>query len=233
VLPDGRAAGEHILARFDADSIGVLASGGLDSSILIADFLRHGRDVQPFYVQTGVVWQAAELSALEQFLGAISTDCLAPLVVFDLPLMDLYGSHWSVTGAETPSADSPDEAVFLPGRNALLLVKPAVWCQLHGIGKLALAPLGTSPFEDASAVFLRDFEAAINRGCASPVRLLRPFGEMNKRQVMALGRELPLELTFSCIAPVAGQHCGQCNKCAERKAAFKDAGLGDRTVYAQ
>ena len=34
---------------------------------------------------------------------------------------------------------------------------------------------------------------------------------------MALGRGLPLELTFSCIAPVAGQHCGRCNKCAERR----------------
>jgi 7-cyano-7-deazaguanine synthase len=220
------------LAGFDAHSIGVLASGGLDSSILIGDLLSCRRQVQPFYVRTGVVWQSAELAALERFLAEISKDHLAKLVVLDLPLTDLYGRHWSLTGAETPGGDSPDEAVFLPGRNALLLVKPAVWCQLHGIAELALAPLGTSPFDDASAVFLRDFEAAINRGCASPVRLLRPFGEMNKLQVMALGRELPLELTFSCIAPVDGQHCGRCNKCAERQTAFKDSGIKDRTHYA-
>jgi len=225
------AAGEHILAGFEAEKIGVLTSGGLDSSILIGDFVRRGRRVQPFYLRTGVVWQAAELAVLQRFLAAIATDCLAKLVVLDLPLTDLYGKHWSLTGANPPAADSPDEAVFLPGRNALLLVKPAVWCQLHGIHELALAPLGTSPFDDASAAFLRDFGAAINRGSASPVRLLRPFGEMNKRQVMALGRELPLELTFSCIAPVNGKHCGQCNKCAERKAAFRDAELDDRTMY--
>jgi 7-cyano-7-deazaguanine synthase len=219
------------LAGFDAEKIGVLASGGLDSSILIGISLRRGRRVQPLYIRTGVVWESAELAALERFLAAISSERLAELVVLDLPLTDLYGRHWSLTGAETPAADSPDEAVFLPGRNALLLVKPAVWCQLHGIGELALAPLGTSPFDDASAAFLRDFEAAMNRGSALPVRLLRPFGELNKLQVMALGRELPLELTFSCIAPVGGRHCGRCNKCAERRAAFQEAGIEDRTMY--
>jgi 7-cyano-7-deazaguanine synthase len=55
---------------------------------------------------------------------------------------------------------------------------------------------------------------------------------MNKNQVMQLGRELPLELTFSCIAPLRGLHCGRCNKCAERQAAFRAAALPDRTAYA-
>jgi 7-cyano-7-deazaguanine synthase len=55
---------------------------------------------------------------------------------------------------------------------------------------------------------------------------------MTKRQVMELGRDLPLELTFSCISPVDSLHCGRCNKCAERQAAFRDAGLPDGTRYA-
>jgi 7-cyano-7-deazaguanine synthase len=214
------------------DTIGVLASGGLDSSILVGHLLGHGRRVQPFYVRTGLVWQAGELPALRRFLKAIATDRLAELVVLDLPLADLYDGHWSLTGDNTPGAESPDEAVFLPGRNALLIVKAAVWCQLNCIGELALAPLGTSPFEDAGQAFFHDFEAAMNRGGQRPLQLLRPFGELTKRQVMSLGRELPLVLTFSCIAPAAELHCGRCNKCAERRTAFKDAGLEDRTVYA-
>ena len=113
-----------------------------------------------------------------------------------------------------------------------MIVKAAVWCQLHGIGQLALAPLGSSPFEDASEAFLSDFQAAINRGVERPVKLLRPFGEMTKRQVMQLGRELPLALTFSCIAPIGETHCGRCNKCAERQAAFREARLTDQTDYA-
>src|SRR4051812_45925315 len=143
-----------------ADTIGVLASGGLDSSILIGHLLQVGRRVQPFYICTGTLWQAAELAGLERYLAGVSTEKLATLVQLQLALGDLYDNHWSVTGDNVPAADSPDEAVFLPGRNALLLVKAAVYCQLHGIGELALAPLATSPFDDASAAFVRDFAAA-------------------------------------------------------------------------
>src|SRR5262249_28653543 len=215
-----------------SNTISVLASGGLDSSIFIGHLLREGRRVQPFFIRTGLVWQSAGRPALERFVAAVATNDLAKLVVLELPLADLYDGHWSLTGCETPAADSPDEAVFLPGRNALLIVKAAVWCQLHGIGELALAPLGTSPFDDASAAFFRDFSAAVNHGGPRELRLSRPFGDMNKRQVMGLGRGLPLELTFSCIAPLPGLHGGQCNKCAERQAAFRDAQMRDRTAYA-
>jgi 7-cyano-7-deazaguanine synthase len=218
--------------RPQSGTIGVLASGGLDSSILIGHLLREGNQVQPFYIRTGVQWQTEELAGLERFLRTVATEALAKLVVLELPLKDLYDGHWSLTGDRVPDADSPDEAVFLPGRNALLLVKAAVWCQLHGIGELAMAPLGTSPFGDASAAFFRDFEAAVNHGGEGRLRLARPFGEMNKRQVMSLGRGLPLELTFSCIAPARGLHCGRCNKCAERQAAFRDADMPDGTEYA-
>ena len=218
-------------------TIGVLASGGLDSSILVGHLLAERRRVQPFYVRTGLIWQERELPALRRFLKAVATENLLDLVVLDLPLADLYQGHWSLTGQGVPPADSPDEAVYMPGRNALLMVKAAIWCQLHGIGELAMAPLGTSPFEDASPQFFSEFQTAMNRGSSQQVKLLRPFLHMNKPQVMALGRELPLNLTFSCIAPASpGQppllHCGQCNKCAERKAAFAEAGLADPTAYA-
>jgi 7-cyano-7-deazaguanine synthase len=218
--------------RPQTDAIGVLASGGLDSSILVGHLLRQRRRVQPIYIRTGLVWQAEELPALRRFLGEVVTEHLAELVVLDLPLADLYGGHWSLTGSNIPGADSPDEAVFLPGRNALLLVKAAVWCQLRGVAELALAPLGTSPFEDASEAFFRDFQSAINRGSQRPVKLLQPFGQMTKRQVMALGHGLPLELTLSCLSPAAGRHCGRCNKCAERQSAFRETGMEDRTPYA-
>lgn len=213
-------------------SIAVLASGGLDSSILIGELLRQRQAVQPLYIRTGLAWQRGELPALQTFLAAVATPDLRSLVVLDLPLGDLYDGHWSLTGNDVPDARSPDEAVYLPGRNALLAVKAAIWCQLHGVPELAMAPLGTSPFEDASQAFFDDFQAALNRGSQRKVRFALPFGDRTKRQVMALGHGLPLELTWSCIAPVDAWHCGQCNKCAERQAAFAEANLPDRTVYA-
>ena len=50
--------------------------------------------------------------------------------------------------------------------------------------------------------------------------------------MIARGKNLPLHLTFSCIRPVDGMHCGECNKCAERRKGFADAGVRDLTRYA-
>lgn len=212
--------------------IAVLASGGLDSCILVGHLLAKGHPVQPLYVRAGLVWEDAERTALRRFLAQVSAPDLCELVALDLPLKDLYGDHWSVTGDNVPGADTPDEAVFLPGRNLLLIIKAALWCQLHGIPQLALAPLGTSPFADAAPEFFAAFQSVLNWTGGRRIEIVTPFTRHNKLQVMQLGAHLPLESTFSCISPIGGRHCGRCNKCAERRAAFASAGLRDATDYA-
>lgn len=211
---------------------GLLVSGGLDSSILLAHLLAGQNRVQPFYVRFGLAWQEAELAALRQFMASLDNARLEPLVMLDMPVADLYGNHWSITGREAPGADTPDEAVFLPGRNLLLAVKAAVWCQLHGVETLALAPLRSNPFPDVSPDFFDHFEALLNRGPIGRVRIVRPFAHLSKRQVMELGQNYPLEHTFSCISPQGRMHCGACNKCAERQEAFRLIGRDDPTQYA-
>lgn len=189
----------------------------------------------PIFVRSHLLWEAAELNSIDGFLQAIGP-CfpgrLRPLTVLDLPLGDIYGKHWSITGCETPDADSPDEAVYLPGRNALLLVKVAVWCQLHAIRQLALGVLGSNPFADATPAFFDQFQTALGTALGTQFQILRPFAHRSKSEVMRLGAGLPLELTFSCIAPQNDLHCGRCNKCAERRAAFASVGAEDSTQYA-
>ena len=59
-------------------------------------------------------------------------------------------------------------------------------------------------------------------------------GPGSKHKVLwELGRGYPLELTFSCMAPVNDGHCGACNKCEERRIAFRDANMVDPTDYHQ
>jgi 7-cyano-7-deazaguanine synthase len=213
-------------------SIALLLSGGLDSAILMVDLLRRGERVTPIYVRSNLSWEAVELGSVRDYLAAVAEPRLEPLVVLELPVDDLYGEHWSVTGRRVPDQSTPDEAVFLPGRNPLLIIKAAIWCQLHGISRLALAPLGSNPFPDATDEFFRTFASAMTQAMATPIEVLRPFAGMHKTDVMRLAGDAPLELTFSCIAPLDGLHCGKCNKCAERKAAFASAGMPDPTRYA-
>jgi 7-cyano-7-deazaguanine synthase len=214
------------------DAVAVLTSGGLDSAILVADMANQHRQVYPIYIRAGLHWEAVELAHLQRFLGAIQKPALQPLVILEQPVTDLYGPHWSLTGENVPDAATPDEAVYLPGRNLLLVLKALLWCHLHRVPTLALAVLRGNPFPDASEEFFQEFAAVIGQAVQDRLSVVRPYGHLHKIDVLQRGRGLPLEWTFSCIRPVDGKHCGQCNKCAERRKAFADAGWKDPTIYA-
>ena len=84
-----------------------------------------------------------------------------------------------------PGADTPDEAVFLPGRNVLLLSKAILWCHLHGVPAVALAPLESNPFPDATPAFFSAFEAVVNQAVGGSVRVLQPYLRLRKTEVMS------------------------------------------------
>jgi len=209
-----------------------LASGGLDSAILVAELVSDGREVTPVYVRFGLAWEDVEARHLERFLASLPDPNLKPLVVLDLPVADIYGGHWSVTGQEVPDDGSPDEAVYLPGRNLLLLAKSSVWCALNGIPTIALGTLAANPFPDADGEFFSGFSTLAGRALGCHLEVVTPFAGRAKHEVLEAGRRFALELTFSCIAPRSDRHCGRCNKCAERQLAFRELGIHDTTEYA-
>jgi 7-cyano-7-deazaguanine synthase len=211
--------------------LAVLVSGGIDSAVLLADAARRRPAVYPLYVRFGLTWEEVELAHLRRFLDAVACAALHRLTVLDVPVRDLYGKHWSVTGEGVPGAHTPDHAVFLPGRNVLFLSKALLWCHLNGVPALALAPLESNPFPDATPEFFAAFAAVVNRGVGGCVSVLLPYRGLHKTDVLRRGRAIPLGLTFSCVRPIRGQHCGACNKCAERKNGFCAAGLADPTAY--
>lgn len=215
-----------------SDSVAILMSGGLDSAILLGEALRTSTQVFPLYVRCGLHWEPVELRHARRYLAALERPALQPLTLLDVPVADLDPTHWSVTGQNVPGADTPDEAVFLPGRNVLLLTKAMLWCHLRGVSAVALGVLGSNPFPDATPGFFSACEDLVNRGIGGSVRILTPFAQMHKTDVMQLGRELPLQHSFSCINPVDERHCGQCNKCQERRMAFRVAGMPDFSLYA-
>ncbi len=230
----GRAAGVNPVARQDrgANELAILVSGGLDSAILVAESMRAHDAVHPLYIRQGLSWEDVELHYLERFLNAIRGPMLRPLQVLRMPVDDLYGEHWSITGRDVPAADTPDEAVYLPGRNVLLLAKAMLWCHLHRVPAVALGTLESNPFPDATPGFFAAFAEVVNQAVDGQMAIRRPYAGMSKLEVMARGRDLPLGLTFSCMHPVANRHCGTCNKCAERRHAFAAAQRSDPTEYA-
>lgn len=215
----------------DTRAAAALVSGGLDSAVMLAELVLEADTVFPLYVRTGLRWEEAELHWIRRLLTTEVMRPCAPLSVLELPVEDIYGDHWSLTGRDVPGYDTSLDSNYLPGRNLLLLSKAAVFCAMRGVPRIALAPLSANPFPDGTLEFFRAAEEAIDRGLAFRVKIELPFRSMAKAEVIQRGRHLPLELTFSCIQPVGIEHCGDCTKCAERQHGFAAAHIPDPTPY--
>jgi 7-cyano-7-deazaguanine synthase len=211
----------------------VLFSAGLDSAVLAAAEAQTA-DLHPIYVSTGLAWEAEERAAAGRLLASPVFRGAATLVTLSLPVDDLYApGHWAIRG-EPPAFDTPDEDVYLAGRNVVLLSKSAIHCAQHGIARLALGPLAGNPFPDATPEFFAAMTRALTLGLNHRLEIATPFAAMTKSEVIRLGVDLrvPLALTLSCMNPGRGRHCGRCSKCRERRDAFVAAGVEDVTEYA-
>ena len=211
----------------------VLLSAGLDSAVLAASEARTST-VHPIYVSTGLAWEAEELAALERLLATDPYRRCRPVTRLAFTAHDLYPpTHWALRG-EPPAFDTPDEDVYLTGRNVMLLSKSAIYCAQQHITRLVIGPLAGNPFPDATPEFFDTMARALSLGLAHPIEVAAPLISMEKSDVIALGVALgvPLALTLSCMNPRNGGHCGQCSKCRERRDAFNAAGVADPTAYA-
>ncbi len=199
----------------------VLASGGFDSCVLLADLLERGYEVHPFYVSSGFYWEKAELHWLKKFLNAMKGPRLKPLTIAETPMRWILGGHWSLTGRGVPSSRAAWDSVYLPGRNLLLLSQAGVYAATHGIPLVVLGVLRGNPFADSKPRFLKDMESAINDALRSRLKVEAPYTKLSKagvaRVAERLGRRFPFELTFSCLHPRGVKICGRCSKCAERQ----------------
>lgn len=226
-MPEAHA---HTLHAAD---VAVLCSGGLDSIVLAADLATTGV-VEPIYVASGMAWEAGEREVLARVLAAMPHGSrLRPLVTLEMPVSDVYPpTHWALTG-RPPAWDTPDEDVYLMGRNVVLIGKAALHCALHHVPRLCLAPLAGNPFPDATPAFFEAMGRALSLGLDSPIAIDAPYREWSKADVIRRGHALgvPMALTVSCMNPEGVRHCGQCSKCRERHDAFVEAIGHDPTDY--
>lgn len=211
----------------------VLLSGGLDSAVLLAQEVQRS-EVFPIYVSVGLAWESAERAVAEHLLThPLFAGRTRPLAHLSIPVGDVYPpTHWAIRG-EPPGYDTPDDDVYLVGRNLLLLAKAAILCARAGINRIALGPLAGNPFPDARPTFFAAMAEALSLGLEHPLVIVRPFEAMHKEDVIRLGASLgvPFELTLSCMNPRDGVHCNACSKCRERQQAFTAAGIVDPTRY--
>lgn len=217
----------------------VLFSGGLDSAVLLARELEGPEGgtsnaaqgaTQPIHVRAGFAWEDAEARTIERLLERPPfAGRVAPVITLSVDMREVYPpTHWAITG-KPPAYDTPDQDVYLEGRNIVLISKAAVLCGRLKIERLALGPLAGNPFPDATPEFFAAMGRAMSLGLGSPLAIVAPLATLHKEEVIRLGHSLgvPLELTLSCMNPQdADAACGQCSKCRERDQAFSNLSDG-------
>ncbi len=212
----------------------VLASGGLDSTVLLAKLAAEGRSVIGFGVDygqrhareiasaravcrhLGVEYKLLELQTLKSIFGANSlTD----------ENVDVHEGRYEESGMKN---------TVVPARNLILISLATAFAISEKCETVAYAAHGGDHaiYPDCRPEFAEKLDAVVRIADWHKVSLERPFVDMTKAEIVKLGNKLgvPMELTWSCYK--GGElHCGKCATCLERRAAFKEAGVKDLTRY--
>lgn len=212
----------------------VILSGGLDSATLIWALKAEGHEVQCLAIDYGQR-HACELMAA----GMLANLAQVKIERLDLTSLRhlLAGSSQTDASIAVPHGHYAEESMrqtVVPNRNMILLSVAIGWaCSLKYDAVAYAAHAGDhTVYPDCRPAFCSALDAAAQLCDWNPVRILRPFVDLHKSEIVSLGWTLgvPYGLTYSCYEGRA-IHCGRCGACTERREAFSLAGLLDPIQY--
>ncbi len=218
-----------------ADDAVVLLSGGLDS--LIAAHLVRARyrlrlALTADYGQRAASseiaaagHQATALGLEHQvvhlpWLGVLSSSALtSPSAAIPTPEPDLLD--------ETQRAVQTAGAVWVPNRNAVLLMVAAAYAEALGCTAVIMginAEEGAT-FSDNTPDFADAAERLLRYSTANRPRIVCPVVAMTKTEMVQIARSqaIPLDVLHSCYEAGPG-HCWACESCLRLKRALEDGG---------
>jgi len=215
----------------------VLASGGMDSCVCVAEA---ARDFAPALLHVGYGQRTAarELRAFT----AIADHYRVPrrLVTGIAPLSAIGGS--SLTNPALPveeglPAPGVVPSTYVPFRNAHLLAAAVSWAEVLGAKAVFIGAVeeDASGYPDCREEFYRRYQAVVDAGTrpGAGIRLRTPLIHLTKADIVRRGVALgaPLHLTWSCYT---GEElaCGRCESCRLRLRGFAQAGVADPLPYA-
>ena len=186
-----------------------LASGGLDSSVLLWKTWKRGHVVVPLFIDYGQRAAAQEHRAASRICGKIGIK----LERIDIPgLSDIDNGlsdpvHWA--------------AHVFHARNMILLSVAASLAASRSIRAIGIGIHGTAAFPDQTGAFVRSAERALSRATGARMVLFAPFIRFGKADIAKLGMDagVPIGTTYSCYM---GRRtpCGRCPSCTDRQRAL-------------
>lgn len=214
-----------------------LVSGGMDSCVTAAIAREENDELAFLHVSYGQRTEKRERAAFAAL--ADHFEVKASLVVSLEQLAKIGGS--SLTDETIPVADADLAAAaipssYVPFRNAHLLAAAASWAEVIGAAAIYIGAVAedSSGYPDCRPEFYAAFQHAIDLGTKpeTNIEIRTPVIHLKKSEIVRKGVVLnaPLHLTWSCYreSEVA---CGNCDSCALRLRAFREAGIPDPIPY--
>lgn len=222
----------------------VLFSGGLDSSVCLGIAVREygASEVLALSIYYGQKhkreMEASERVAAYYGVRRITLDLGE--VFKDSNCTLLYGAAEAIPHEEYSEqllkTDGAPVSTYVPYRNGLFLSSAASvalsnGCEVIYYGAHADDAAGNA-YPDTSIEFNNAIAQAIYLGSGNALRVIAPFIDKPKAEVVALGAEIgvPFELTWSCYEGNE-KACGVCGTCRDRIRAFKENGMTDPIEY--
>lgn len=214
-----------------------LVSGGMDSCVTAAIAQQENDELAFLHVSYGQRTQNREREAFAALADHYQVK--ARLVISLEHLARIGGSSLTdkaipVTAPNLASASIPSS--YVPFRNAHLLSAAVSWGEVIGASAIYIGAVAedSSGYPDCRPEFYDAFQNVLDLGTKPETRITirTPVIHLRKSEIVRKGLELnaPLHLTWSCYQ-ASEQACGNCDSCALRLRAFREAGAVDPIPY--
>jgi 7-cyano-7-deazaguanine synthase len=214
-----------------------LVSGGMDSCVTAAIADEDYDELAFLHVSYGQRTEKRERQAFEALADHFKVK--SRLVISLEHLAKIGGSSLTdhampVTDANLSASGIPSS--YVPFRNAHLLAAAASWGEVIGANAIYIGAVAedSSGYPDCRPEFYDAFQSVLDVGTKpeTNITIRTPVIAMRKSEIVRAGIDLgaPLHLTWSCYkeSEVA---CGNCDSCALRLRAFREAGAMDPIPY--
>ena len=164
--------------------------------------------------------------------------------IVDIGFMrEIYADSNVLTSTSMPIPNSFEYSIVVPIRNAVFLAVASAWAYTLNASLVAYgAHTGDSNYPDCRPQFAKRLVSAFNQGERDGIRdglrknlkVWSPYIEgLSKSELLKRGYDVIGDSVFKTWSCYAGKryHCGVCESCNNRKAAFKDANMHDGTRY--
>lgn len=196
----------------------LMASGGLDSTVMAYWLKSQGKKVLPLFIDYGQHFLKREYDTLLQVIPNDYKDSIRVVRIGDI-----YNSSKSsmIKEPDLWKDDITAENLYLPYRNLLFLSVAASVAQSENITEVYSAFINSNHAKeiDCSKDFFDKLGSMLEE--YGTVRINMPFRDYSKSEVADIGIKLkaPISLTFSCQAN-SRVHCGVCPNCVDRLSAL-------------